>query len=452
VNPARHSIILAFVSLAVVGLVGCSTGDDEAATGNAAGEQKACAPNDSACNPTAGFDPMKTDTSETVSDGKKDGTESDVDCGGSGAAPRCVDGKTCKAGTDCESKVCTGGTCQAPKGDDTVMNGDETDVDCGGKIKDTARCAVGKGCKAHEDCESDGCGYNGKCVSARSCAGHFGGDTCGSGEVGEAGAQHESCCEAAPVSNAANAVMLDKYVITAGRMRQFAERTKGNLRSFTETLGGNPEWKPAWNDMMPTNMGEMNFLLGPQGHGASRAGCDLNEARGRTYWMTDAENDDLGDGHHAFTKDILDQKALNCVEFFMMQALCIWDGGRLAKQAEIATAWNGGENRTYPWGNAMDESKMVFKSNYAFPEVYDQGNWVYIAAPGRRPAGNGKHGHSDLAGLMIEITSDVGAGVLWSGNGSWEGHGVSPKGAPLIASTDITRAYWAAGGRCAHPQ
>lgn len=387
-------------------------------------------------------------------DGTKNGAETDVDCGGAGDAPRCADGKACATGDDCASKVCKDKVCQAPADDDGVMNADETDVDCGGTVG-KKRCAVDKACKAHADCESDGCGYKGKCVSARSCAGHFGGDTCGEGEVGEPGAKHESCCASAKISNAANATLLDKYVITAGRMRQFIERTKGNVRGFVETQGNNKSWNSAWNDLVPQNMGEANFVLGPQGHGTARRGCDLNDSRGRTYWMSNEENDALGDGHHSFNKDILDQKALNCVEFALMQALCVWDGGHLATQAEIQTAWQAGEGRVYPWGGASfnanaDADKVVFGSNYQFPEQFDQGNFIYIAAPGRRPAGNGKFGHADLAGLVIEITGTVnGNSVVWGGNGSWEGHGISPNGAPLV-TTSIDRAYWAAGGRCAH--
>ena len=40
---------------------------------------------------------------------------------------------TCLAGSDCTSKVCKNGMCQAPMCTDGVQNGDETDVDCGGR-------------------------------------------------------------------------------------------------------------------------------------------------------------------------------------------------------------------------------------------------------------------------------------------------------------------------------
>jgi hypothetical protein len=443
---------LAIASVLAWSVAACSTGEEP--EGEAGAEQQACAPDDEACKAK---NPAATTTGATTTpiptDGQKNGVETDVDCGGAGDAPRCEDGKACTAGGDCTSQVCKDGKCEAARGDDKVKNGDETDVDCGGANAETARCAAGKACKAHGDCESDACGYSGKCALAPSCAGHFGGDTCGAGEVGQAGAKHESCCTTAPISSAPKAARLDKYVVTAGRMRQFIERHKGNLRAFGQTLKDNPNWKPEWNAMLPTSVSEANYLLGPTGHGVARRGCDLGAARGRTYWMSDAENKSLGEpGVHPFSKDILDQKALNCVEFFMLQAMCIWDGGRLAKHEELTTAWRGGENRAYPWGNTFNADNVVHKYSYSFPEEYDKGNFVFVAPPGRRPAGNGKFGHSDLAGNLIEMTSTFsGAGIVWAGNGSWEGHAIQKDNAPIVASAVITRAYWATGGRCAYP-
>src|SRR5690606_7133898 len=145
---------------------------------------------------------------------------------------------------------------------------------------------------------------------------------------------------------APNAPLLDKYLITAGRMRQFVERMNGNLRAFGETLKDNPNWKPEWTAMLPASIEEVNYLLRPTGHGTARRGCDLGESRGRTYWMSPEENRALGEpGTHPFSKEILDEKVLNCVEFFMLQALCIWDGGRLATAQEIQTAWTAGGKR-----------------------------------------------------------------------------------------------------------
>ncbi len=439
----RFLVCLVLGASAAVTLLGCSedqpgAGTEQASAGTCSGA--ACTESAPATAPAELLPP-------TTVDGQKNGDETDADCGG-GKAPPCADGLACAAASDCASSVCTDKVCQAPSPDDKVKNGDESDVDCGGTK--APKCDVGKACLAHSDCQSDGCGYDGKCALARSCAGHFGGDTCGAGEVGAEGATHESCCASAPVSTAENAGILDKYKITAGRFRQFVERTNGNLRAFAEGLKDeNPEWKSEWNDKLPSSVEEANFLLGPTGSG-SRSGCDLGDSKGRTYWMSDEENAALGEtGGHLFSKEELDQKALNCVEFPMLQAFCIWDGGRLAKQAEIEAAWRGGEERVYPWGNTWDASKVVYLLNYSFPEVYDKGNWVYIAAPGRRPEGNGKFGHADLAGLLFEITSDLKDGnVNWSGAGSWEGHGVSANGV-AYGYTSLVRAYWATGGRCA---
>lgn len=85
--------------------------------------------------------------------GARDGQETDVDCGG-GGCPGCGDGKGCQVGPDCVSEVCTGGTCAAPVCTDQKKNGDETDVDCGG---DCGGCGAGKACEVDGDCKSAAC-------------------------------------------------------------------------------------------------------------------------------------------------------------------------------------------------------------------------------------------------------------------------------------------------------
>jgi hypothetical protein len=60
----------------------------------------------------------------------QNGSESDVDCGGS-CAP-CGVGGACDSGSDCDSGVCDTDECAAPTCSDGVENGDETGVDCGG--------------------------------------------------------------------------------------------------------------------------------------------------------------------------------------------------------------------------------------------------------------------------------------------------------------------------------
>jgi hypothetical protein len=97
----------------------------------------------------------------TCTDGLKNGSETDVDCGGS-VCGKCADDKGCANGSDCESKVCTGGTCIAPSCSDTVKNGAETDADCGGGM--CGACAVDKGCVVDGDCLGGVC-MGGKCAA-----------------------------------------------------------------------------------------------------------------------------------------------------------------------------------------------------------------------------------------------------------------------------------------------
>src|SRR5262249_22946629 len=160
----------------------------------------------------------------------------DVDCGGATCGV-CAPGKKCNAATDCDSAVCTGGTCQAPSGTDGVKNGDESDIDCGGTTTGAPKCGTGKAGNAARGCAkdrlaraSDGCDETKHCARGRRCTGSSGGLTCGEGEVGDAAAKNESCCVALP-SPGSNS-KLDKYKVTAGRMRAFIERVNGNVAGW----------------------------------------------------------------------------------------------------------------------------------------------------------------------------------------------------------------------------
>lgn len=101
--------------------------------------------------------------SATCSDGIKNGTESDVDCGGSCGV--CANLKACGGNTDCSSGVCKAGQCNAVSCMDGLKNGKETDVDCGGT--DCTACAATKACAATTDCTSGVC--TGNVCSAPSC-------------------------------------------------------------------------------------------------------------------------------------------------------------------------------------------------------------------------------------------------------------------------------------------
>ncbi len=93
-------------------------------------------------------------------DGVQNGTETDTDCGGD--CPACPDNRSCLEHEDCESLVCQGQTCRAPRCNDVTTNGEETDVDCGGPACDP--CGDNLACLENDDCA------NGVCAASR-CSG-----------------------------------------------------------------------------------------------------------------------------------------------------------------------------------------------------------------------------------------------------------------------------------------
>ncbi len=91
----------------------------------------------------------------SCADGKKNGAETDVDCGGS--CPPCAVTKDCSADKDCVSQACDANfpyRCLASHCDDHRLDGDETATDCGGSC---APCGDLEACKVNADCQSGDC-------------------------------------------------------------------------------------------------------------------------------------------------------------------------------------------------------------------------------------------------------------------------------------------------------
>jgi hypothetical protein len=93
----------------------------------------------------------------------KDDNETDVDCGGPDC-PACALGERCDLDRDCVGGgACARGVCtDASYCDDGRIDGDETDVDCGGPR--CAPCPDGAHCVVRDDCRSDHCTH-GRCFT-----------------------------------------------------------------------------------------------------------------------------------------------------------------------------------------------------------------------------------------------------------------------------------------------
>lgn len=123
----------------------------------------------------------------TCGNGTKDGTESDVDCGGL-QCPKCADAKACNSDNDCvsgfcDNNICTKKTCTKDSDcgsglkcdteheecytpetcTDNLLNQDETDTDCGGSC---SACVLGQKCKVNTDCNTNEC-TNGTCTGTK---------------------------------------------------------------------------------------------------------------------------------------------------------------------------------------------------------------------------------------------------------------------------------------------
>jgi hypothetical protein len=269
-------------------------------------------------------------------------------------------------------------------------SGVETTSGCG--ATSPTKCEVGAACVQNADCQSNACRYDHVCIAERSCTNHLGSDTCGSGEVGQANASHESCCKSLLVdgysdsNNPGKQVYVDKYEITAGRVRTFIAAVidemgkpdlKGWVAKHRPTI-----WNDDWTKYLPSDYeGDTllisRYLLGDPRHiGQTQAqagpgvilvpdtdqyvSTGLNhQFGGSVFTETHGENCGTFAGAYGFptfyypdsimtlngetprknpldengntlnAQDVLDSKSMNCMTNLMFHLFCSFDGGQL---------------------------------------------------------------------------------------------------------------------------
>jgi formylglycine-generating enzyme len=166
---------------------------------------------------------------------------------------------------------------------------------------------------------------------------------------------------------------LDKFEVTVGRMRQFVSAfAQLNLKGGdgkSAHIADDPGWDTAYS--LPVDANALTTQL---------------KCAGAT-WSDDLNtNNDL---------------PVNCADFNIAYAFCIWDGGRLPTEAEWNfTAAGGSEQRAYPW-KAPPEGPAITNDH----ANYGNANPGPISV-GSRPMGDGRWGQSDLAGNVVEWTLD----------------------------------------------
>jgi formylglycine-generating enzyme required for sulfatase activity len=205
--------------------------------------------------------------------------------------------------------------------------------------------------------------------------------------------------------------LLDKYLVTVGRFRQFVQAW--NSGAATPVAGAGKHTH--------LNAGQGLAAVGaaPAGDGG---GAGAYEGGWDVTWNTPANIDPTSfnlvkncEPYSTYTDTAGSQEDLpiNCVTWYEAYAFCIWDGGFLPSEAELeyAAAGGGGSSgqRAFPWGSAP----MGTANEYAiygcyYPDGSGTCSGVTNIAPvGTAPNGAGAWGQLDLAGEVWAWAVDV---------------------------------------------
>jgi sulfatase modifying factor 1 len=191
---------------------------------------------------------------------------------------------------------------------------------------------------------------------------------------------------------------LDKYEVTVGRFRKFFDAWMAGWRPTAGSgkhahlnggqglavTGGGFEsgWVASWSD----NVGRpKSNTVNPPTNGTFDAAA----------WNLAFTNCASSTGGWTATPLANERHPMNCLSWYDAHAFCIWDGGFVPSDAEWEYAAAGGaEDRTYPWGSALESPGYAIAG-------------VTAASPvGTAWRGAGRWGHVDLSGNVREWALD----------------------------------------------
>lgn len=319
---------------------------------------------------------------------------------GVGLPALCMPGEACRSGDDCEG-LCTGNVCDLPSHTDGKLSPSlgETAIDCGGPdaVADPAvRCENAIACMVDTDCKSSACSpKTSTCVAALSCAIPTGAsvsgiETCGAGETGAPGATGDSCCASLPLP-VTTTRRLDKYEITAGRIRRFVQAVtatygEANIRDWAKTYAAaNPGSQleqidtsfPGLFDILPNTAAPAARLSLVTALGLFAVdpintldGCYVaNGAEGHsTYHWNAATRSVFRLPARVHSQATLDEKPINCTMSLMYMAFCAWDGGELARMTDYREVWGNNPqniaagNIYVPWETLLPIGQFNYRN------------------------------------------------------------------------------------------
>ena len=278
--------------------------------------------------------------------------------------------------------------------------------------------------------------------------------------------------------------MLDKYQVTAGRIRVFLESIGYDVRGFVQqaraqgkiplipdqsgTNAGRRVLEAHWDMYLPVSFAGSTAAAElsdrDQGSAAQQKGIysSVKNHLGGLIFKNNAQSSTgcfVGaPGTHAFrfpdgqqdgatpaeNQSVYDTKSMQCIDYLVAQAFCIWDGGRLHLGTEWLAAWGTGTAaspwlpqgetrapriigdqllfrlplpdgrrtlRSRPAARATPRKTIEFANyqySYEWPNLGASTSdyIVFISAPGRL-RGRGPNGHADIIGDNYGLTSDV---------------------------------------------